>query len=448
MKSGKNISLWIMPVFIAMFFSNLFAQNDFTIEDEKGKFKQKFQLANDLVIVPVEINGRELSFLLDTGVNSTILFSFTEQDSTGLNDPKVIYLRGLGVGKPLRALRSSHNTVKLGKAVSRDHSIFIIEGEVFSISNRIGVPVNGIIGYDFFKDLVVEINYKRKLMKVYNKEDYEYKRCRRCIDLPLNLFKDKPYIEAGIELYNGLSIEVDLLVDSGSSDALWLFEDNELNLKVPENSFEDFLGFGITGSVYGRRSRISNLSLKKYDLNDITVSFPDSLALVAVDSFDERDGSLGAQVLKRFHSVVDYPGRNLRLKPNNNFRDPFEYNMSGIIVQHNGYRIVKNDDYARTQFQIEGDERDGTTAYTTSRNVIYSLEPSYEIAEIRPDSPAKKAGLMIGDEIIELNGRPVYRYDLDKITELLSSKEGKKIKLEIMRQGRPVEIEFRLEKIL
>ncbi|MGA8855047.1 MAG: retropepsin-like aspartic protease, partial [Christiangramia sp.] len=264
MRSGNNISLWIMLVFISMFFTNAFAQNDFTIEDEKGRFKQKFELANDLVIVPVEINGRELSFLLDTGVNSTILFSLTKQDSTTLNDPKVVYLRGLGVGKPLRALRSSHNTLKLGNAVSKDHSIYIIEGEIFSISNRIGRAVNGILGYDFFKNFVVEFNYKRRFMKVYNKGIYEYDKCRRCVDLPLNFYKDKPYIEANIELNNGLSLKVDLLVDSGSSDALWLFEDPQLKLHVPEESFADFLGFGITGSVYGNRSRISSLSLKKY----------------------------------------------------------------------------------------------------------------------------------------------------------------------------------------
>ncbi|WP_172822596.1 aspartyl protease family protein [Gramella sp. MAR_2010_147] len=431
-----------------MFFTNVFAQDDFIIEDEKGKFKQRFELANDLVIVPVEINGRELSFLLDTGVNSTILFSLTETDTTLLNNPKVVYLKGLGVGKPLRALKSNHNTVKIGQAVNEDHSVYIIEGGIINISNRIGVSVNGILGYDFFKNFVIEFNYKRKLMKVYNNEVYNYRNCSRCIDLPLKFYKDKPYIEANVELNNGVSVKVDLLVDSGSSDALWLFENSALNLHIPDKSFEDFLGFGITGSVYGFRSRISSLSLKKYDLDEITVSFPDSLFISAANSFEERDGSVGAQVLKRFNSVVDYSKKNLRLKPNGNFKDPFEYNMSGIVVQYNGYRIVKSGDTSTSDFQIERDSNGITNAYTTSRNVFYSLESRYEVAEIRPESPAALAGLMIGDEIIKLNGRPVYKFNIHKIIQVLSSKEGKKIKLEIMRNGKLVEVEFRLERIL
>lgn len=437
----------VIVILISVFFSKVFAQNDFVIENDKGYFKQKFELANDLVIVPVELNGRELSFLLDTGVNSTILLSFNSEDSTSVNDPSIIYLKGLGSGKPIRALKSNSNILKLGEAISRNLDVYIINGDVFSISNRLGVAINGILGYDFFKDFVIEMNYKSEKMMIYEKGIYEYKRCKRCIDLPLKFYQKKPYIEAHVSIDGGNNHPVDLLVDSGSGDALWLFKDPVNGLFLPDESFEDFLGFGITGSVYGDRSRIKNLTLKEYSLKDITVSFPDSLSLSAVNSFEERDGSIGAQVLKRFHSVFDYSGGTLRLKPNSDFNDPFEYNMSGIVVRHNGYRVIKNS-FSGSNFKMESKDEEGIVAYSSMREIIYSLEPSYEVAEIRPDSPAEIAGLEVGDEIIELNGRPVYRYDLKKITEILSSKEGKKIKLEVIRRGMPLEIEFRLERIL
>lgn len=445
----RKTSAWIIIILISAIFPNAFSQNDFVIENDKGKFKQKFDLINDLVIVPVEVNGRELSFLLDTGVNSTIIFSLSSEDSTSVNNPLTVYLKGMGVGKPLRALKSSHNTLKVGDAVSRDHSIYIIEGEVFSISNRLGFALNGILGYEFFKEFVIEFNYKRKFMKVFNKNEYEYSDCRRCIDLPLKFYRNKPYVELEVSIEGEEAKAVDLLVDSGSGDALWLFNNEERGIYLPERSFEDFLGFGISGSVYGHRSRIDALSLGRYVLEDITVSYPDSLSLEAVSSFEERDGSVGAQVLKRFHSVVDYNAKNLRLKPNNDFHDPFEYNMSGVVVKHNGYQVVKNTAPANT-FQIQDDDpaEEGTRVYQTTRQVVYSLEPSYEVAEIRPDSPAEISGLMIGDEIIKLNGRPAYKFTLQKISEIFSSKEGKRIRMEVLREGQVLEIEFRLERIL
>ncbi|MCM8567939.1 aspartyl protease family protein [Gramella jeungdoensis] len=445
----KKTLVWIIIILISAISPNAFSQNDFFIENDKGKFKQKFDLINDLVIIPVEVNGRELSFLLDTGVNSTIIFSLSSEDSTSLKNPLTVYLKGMGVGKPLRALKSNHNTLKVGDAISEDHSIYIIEGEVFSISNRLGFALNGILGYDFFKDFVVEFNYKRKFMRVYDKDIYNYDSCRRCVDLPLNFYQNKPYVEAEVSIEGEDPKQVDLLLDSGSGDALWLFIDEEKGIYLPDKSFEDFLGFGINGSVYGHRSRINALSLDRYDLEAITVSYPDSISLEAVTSFEEREGSIGAQVLKRFHSVMDYSGRNLRLKPNNDFHDPFEYNMSGVVVKHNGYRIVKNAAAGNT-FQIQDSDpaEEGTRVYQTTRQVIYSLEPSYEIAEIRPDSPAEMSGLMIGDEIIKLNGRPAYKYNLQRISEIFSSKVGKRIWMEVLRDGKTLEIEFRLERIL
>lgn len=448
MISLKNMWVGIIIILISAFSSYTFSQNDFIIENDKGQFKQKFDLVSDLVIVPVTVNGKEMSFLLDTGVNSTIIFSLTSDDSLLVNNPLTVYLRGMGAGKPLRALKSSHNTLKLGDAVSKDHSVYIIEGEVFSISNRLGVPINGILGFEFFKDFIVEFNYKRKFMRVFTKGVYEYNRCKRCIDLPLRFYMNKPYISAIVSIESNELKEVDLLLDSGSGDAVWLFNDSEKGIYLPEKSFEDFLGFGISGSVYGHRSRIELLSLERYELQDVTASFPDSLSLEAVDSFQERDGSIGAQILKRFHSVVDYSGKNLRLKPNNDFNDPFEYDMSGVVVKHIGYQVVKNEASPNT-FQIgEDNNTEGIQVYKTTRQVIYSLEPSYEIAEIRPDSPAEISGLKIGDELIKINGRPAYRYGLHRILEILSSKEGKTIKMEVVRDGKTFEIRFRLERVL
>lgn len=444
----KDLYQWVIIFLVSAFFIKAFAQNIFEVENDSRKFKQKFELVNDLVVIPVEVNGREMSFLLDTGVSSTILFSFTDEDSITLKNPSVVYIKGMGVGKPLQALKSSHNTIKIGDAVSRDHSLYLIGGKVFDISNRLGFALNGIIGYDFFKDLVVEFNYKREFMKVYEKGTYTYDKCRRCVDVPLQFYRNKPYVPASLSIEGQNDINVDLLLDSGSGDALWLFSDKAKGIYLPEKSFEDFLGFGINGSVYGHRSRIASISFGDYKLEEVTVSYPDSIALAMVDNFDERDGSVGAQVLKRFHSVIDYSTKNLRLKSNSDFKDPFEYNMSGVVIKHNGYRIVKSE-AASPSFKIQDDsQNEGTKVFSTTREVMYSLERNYEVAEIRPDSPAEISGLRRGDEVLKINGRPAYKYSLDRIYELFSSREGKRIRMEIMREGERLEISFRLERIL
>ncbi|MDC1324202.1 retropepsin-like domain-containing protein [Polaribacter sp.] len=43
-------------------------------------------------MIPVEVNNTKLSFILDTGVDKTILFSLSENDSLGLKNVKKKHL--------------------------------------------------------------------------------------------------------------------------------------------------------------------------------------------------------------------------------------------------------------------------------------------------------------------------------------------------------------------
>ena len=74
--------------------------------------KVKFQLINNLIIIPMEINGSELSFILDSGVGRPILFNISDQDSIQINNVSEITIRGLGQGEPIQALRSRNNFFK------------------------------------------------------------------------------------------------------------------------------------------------------------------------------------------------------------------------------------------------------------------------------------------------------------------------------------------------
>ncbi len=63
------------------------------------KDKIGFKLINNLIVIPVEINGVELSFLLDTGVTKPIIFNFLNiAEDLQINQTDKIYIRGLGEG--------------------------------------------------------------------------------------------------------------------------------------------------------------------------------------------------------------------------------------------------------------------------------------------------------------------------------------------------------------
>ena len=128
----------------------------FQIPGEQRTQKVHFELVNNLMVIPMEVNGAQLSFILDTGVSHPILFNLADQDSIQLNNVSEIKLRGLGDGEPLRALKSTHNTFRLGSIRNFSQQLYVVLDKEMNFSPSLGIPVHGIIGYDLFRDFVVE----------------------------------------------------------------------------------------------------------------------------------------------------------------------------------------------------------------------------------------------------------------------------------------------------
>ena len=81
--------------------------------------------------------------------------------------------------------------------------------------------------------------------------------------------------------------------------------------------------------------------MSNFELRDVNVAFPDS-AYIDLDKFyEKRNGSVGGEILKQFNLFDDYGNSKLSLKKNGFFKDTFSYNNSGIVLDHNGTRFVK-----------------------------------------------------------------------------------------------------------
>ncbi|MCH2194435.1 PDZ domain-containing protein [Kordia sp.] len=418
----------------------------------KEKASVGFKLINNLIIIPVEINGVEMSFLLDSGVNKPIMFSLNPGDSLSIEQQERIHLRGLGSGAAIEAVKARSDTFKINDLLKLNLELYIILDQEINMSTRLGVPIHGIIGYDVFKDFIVEVNYSSQKIKFYDPKTYKYRKCRKCTDLPLTFRNNKPYIDVSVAIEENTEpdIPVKLLIDSGGSDALWLFEEKEKRITIPEKKFDDFLGRGLSGSIYGMRSRVKKFNIGKFSFENAKVAFPDSTAITYVKNFKERNGSIGGEILKRFKVIFDYGSKRIRLRKSRYFSDPFKYNMSGIELQHNGMRVIQEVKQRNSTLQTNYGRQTGASDI----NVVFehynsfSLVKAYEIAEIRKDSPAEKVGLREGDVIVSINGKVVDKMSLSKVSGILQGKENKRMRLKVLRGETVLKFEFRLKEVL
>ena len=433
---------FFLNVFLNSCFSN--AQGKFFFTDDISE-KINFEFINNLIIIPLEINNVPLSFLLDTGVTKPILFNLTERDSLDLKDTKSFYLRGLGGEGQLKALKSRYNRFKLGTAVSTNQDLYVIYDRSINFTSRLGILVHGIIGYDIFKDFVVEINYNSKYIRLHKPNSFRLKSSKKWKTVPINIHRRKPYLDAKVNI-DTLVKPVKLLIDTGSSDALWLFENKEENL-IPKQDlfFVDYLGKGLSGSIYGKRSRVNRFTLSDFNLKDVNVAFPDSLSIDVTKVYKGRSGSIGSGILKRFNLFIDYENKKLHLKKNRYFRERFTYNNSGIVLEHNGGKFVKEEIKVPVLGSHNSSGNGDAVQINFSINYNISLKPTYKIVEVRPVSNAYASGLRVGDILLDINGKQAYNFKLADINEILHGKKGKSIRLTIERQGLAMVFKFKLE---
>lgn len=369
----------------------------FNLPDNREKFTINFQHIGNLIIVPLEINGSvPLNFVIDTGSPYTIITNLEAINHFQLNKGKPIKISGLGKDtRRLEAYLSKKNTLRLGEIASNSSDIVLLFEQGFDLSTRFGVPIYGIIGYDLLRDFVVEVNYSGSRITFY-KHDYFYekksRKLKRFEEVPIEIEKGKPYINLGAKI-NKNPVDLKLLIDSGSWDAIWLFEDQKDKIMVPVIYIDDYLGYGLNGEIHGKKSRIQFLEIGSLKISEPTTSFPDSLSVSGITKKD-RNGTLGSEILRRFTTIFDYKNEKVYFKKNRRFKEPFHYNMAGIELYQ-----------------------------------PFPALPYLEVIYVRENSPAANAGIRKGDAIRYVNGRKVSIFQTNIFDERYSALKTDVIRL-------------------
>lgn len=386
-------------IFCFLSFSTISAQ--FSSFDFKNKSKQwekiDFELIHNLVVIPVFINDSDtLRFVLDTGVQNTLVTELPPGDSVRLNYGRELTIAGLGNGEPVNAIHSWGNSITVGSIIGQNQDIIVLLENTFFLSTSLGIDIHGLIGYDLLKNFIVDINYENKYVLFTRPERYVYKKNYQ--EIPLNLARSKPYIDARIVISEDIEVETKMLIDMGASYAASLYTFSDTQIKLPEKTIRSFLGKGLNGDIFGDIGRAKWIKIGPFTLNQPVITFPDSASVIKATEITEYNGSIGSDVLNRFHVTFDYPNSRIFLKPNRYFKRPFVYNLSGLelIAPVPGLRV-------------------------------------YLVEKVRESSSAMRSGLIPGDLVEKINGERVYKYSINEIMDLLNRKPGRKILITVRR---------------
>jgi hypothetical protein len=349
-------------------------------------------MIRDMVVIRLDINGRgPFNFILDTGVGLMLITDPKLVDSISIPSKRTIKISGLGKGEEYEAYITSELKVDIPGLVSYDVAAAILKTDHFGLSNFAGIPIHGLLGYEFFNNLAVKVDFADSIVTVSRPKNIRlFKKGNK---VPLIIEDRKPYIMAKITFPNGTKANDKLILDLGAGHPLSL-ENIIQKQGLPKKFIAANLGVGLTGPIEGFISRVNEIDIGRFKIKNVITSFP-------IDSdetarTERRDGNLGIRILKRFTLIIDYPDSALYLKPGPDVNAPFEHDMSGLEYYRAG------DDYS---------------------HVI--------ISRVEPGSPADEIGLEGGDEIMAINFKPVAKLKLEEIDALFKSQSDRSLLLEI-----------------
>ena len=321
--------------------------------------------------VRARVQGASFWFLLDTASPS----SFGRRQSLSLGLPDGPALSGLAIELP-------------GITVTmRSLAVADLDARQIALGHRL----DGVLGSEVFARFVVTLDFQARTLTLRDTKSFRSSGKGRA--LPLMIEDGHPYLDAKVTPRGGEALGGKFLVDTAAEGAVTLFSPfvREHQLLGPPPTAPAGSGGTKQGIIRGEALEIGGQRLRE---PVITLSGSPSGSLA-----DERHaGALGMDVLRRFKLTLDASRGRMFLEKSSAFREPFDYDASGLRVEPQG------------------------TDLTT-----------LEVRRVRPGSAGAQAGIQAGDVILAVDGRPVGEITAHGVRRLFQM-DGKQYALSILRE--------------
>ena len=186
-----------------------------------------------------------------------------------------------------------------------------------------GFEFDGIIGYDFIKAFVVEIDYQKKTLTLRDPAQYVYRGKGDVISLNLANRKT-PLIRTIFRVNKQPAFPANLELDSGADNA-FLLNSPAVKKQRLLATFKNAIQSTANGAG-GKQSRVivrfRSAKFGRFIIKNPPVAL--SLDKVGAGAATDNDGVIGGEVLRRFKVIIDYSRQRMILEPNSDFDQPYE----------------------------------------------------------------------------------------------------------------------------
>ncbi|GGC31360.1 hypothetical protein GCM10011386_24240 [Parapedobacter defluvii] len=392
--------LSVIPLVVVSWFPAA-AQEEYVPPPSQTLTTIPFSLAVESVVLIKAIlvgHADTLTFILDTGSSGISLDSATASSLGLVPVASEINIRGIA---GMRKAEFVYNERLKLNELTVDSLNFHINDYEF-LSYVYGTRIDGVIGYSLLSRYILKIDYDTHEIEICSPGTLKYPRGGHLLK---PFIRTLPVQTARVRDHHKVTSR--FLFDIGAGLSLVLsqdFEQDSLILRKKRKRFP-IQAHGVGGKLVMDMTLVKDFRLGPYRFRKVpTMIFEDEFN---VTSYPYLGGLIGNQILKRFNVIFNYPQREIYLKPNTLYREPFEYSYSGME--------------------------------------LYYLNNAIVIGSIVKGSPADLCGFKEGDIVIAIDNNASQDFAQYK-KALMSAK--KRLKLIIRRQDELIEIPLKLLSVL
>jgi predicted aspartyl protease len=357
---------------------------------------------NALLKVSVN-NSPPLNFTIDTGSDVFAIITSRCAKSLGLT-PRNNYKVGVAanVGEIEAATIPSANLTMPG-VEALNQRIEVIMSDDATVNDE--SKIDGVLGLEFLKKFIVEIDYEAQTLSLFDPKKYQYKGVGEVI--PVKIKDGTPMVRLKMTTTGGKSIEDDFEIDNGMSGTLAFRTPavKKYGLLEQMRTIQAPVSIEPGGEYRRRIGRLQSLQLGGFVIKNPTVSLSENV--------EGEGGLIGDEILRRFKVIFDFQHRRMVLEPNSHFKEPFEEDMSGI--------------------SLTPEEIDGTKLF--------------RIRQVVTNTPASEAGLQADDLITAIDGRPAADFTEGHI-ERMFTQDGREFALTVKRGEKVLQARLKLQRLI
>jgi hypothetical protein len=354
-----------------------------------------FELFHGHIYFPAEVNGQKTTAVLDSGAGSTVM-DLAYANELKLSSQGEIAVGGIGNARVPGKLLSDAKVSFGGYQVPIRIAI-----PLRPMAVREGRRMEVIVGYEFFRSHIVQIDYPHHQLRIY---EPDAKFDSSGTSVPIHLVGNLVHVTTDLTIA-GTKYPMETVIDTGAGVDGGLSSrftsSHPINVPMTPKSV---IGGGVGGMISGTLFRPDSLGFGGAVLAKPVFSMTDS-AGGASGANSSYDLLLGSGILRRFTVTFDYQGHRMILKPGEDLNMPFEADKAGIRFE-----------------------------------CVDETLHSFRVLSVLDGSTAFRAGIKQGDVIESIDAKPAAGMTLNDLSETFRSATATGWDLELRRADQRIKI--------